>query len=134
MQATPLSQHVKWHAQLLPHLFFHHAYITDPFIQQLELLGISFFHRARPPLDPETPKGRWFFRPPALQPQKRASLSGGSNPLPPRRGRHGKPVWLDFLDLGRRVDTSAIQLINFRHGSFVAFPSSGKETTALFHF
>src|SRR3989442_10862162 len=41
-------------------LFFHQAYITEPFIQQLELLGISFVHRARPPLAPETPKGRWF--------------------------------------------------------------------------
>src|SRR3989449_11289291 len=133
-QADTLPRHVTWHEQLLPDLFFDQAYIAEPFIQQLELLGISFLHRARPPLDPETPKGRWFFRPPALQSQKRASLSGGSNPFPPRRGRDGKPVWLDFLDLGRRVDTSAIELINFRHGSLVAFTCSAIESTELFEF
>jgi len=48
------------------------------------------------------------------------------------RERHEKVAGPNFFDLGRGIDPRTVQLINFRHGSFIALPRFREQPTAFF--
>src|SRR3989449_1140885 len=94
-QADALPGHITRHEQLLPDLFFDQAHITKPFIQQLELLGVAFFHRSRPLSDSEMPKGRRLPQPTGPI-TLRSRCVGGNRPAEPRRAAVSQAVRTRF--------------------------------------
>src|SRR5438552_8771838 len=82
-QTDAFSRRITGHEQFLPDLFFNQADITEPLIQQFELLGIAFLHRSEPPSDPEAYKGRPL--PPHTSLVTQVTLCRGEPPADPLR-------------------------------------------------